>query len=71
MKNRELFLTMSAYDLLIKMNENLRKDNFISRDGCCVLNCFLREDVVSKRCKEYDHCQKCIQQFLQEDNSNG
>lgn len=71
MKNYELILKTSAYDLLIQMNENLRKDNFISRDGCCVLNCFLREDVVSKRCKEYGDCQHCIQQFLQEDNSNG
>lgn len=71
MKNREIFIRTNAYDLLMQMNENLRKDNFIARDGCCVLNCFLQENIVSKRCKDYERCNDCIQNFLSEENSNG
>ena len=57
--NRQKLLSMSEYDLLCKMNDNIRIYN-----PKCVLD--LISSYASNRCANYDECEDCIAKWLNE-----
>ena len=62
MKNREWFLNTAPIDRLYKINKQLLGLN----KGVCVMNCFMSDEQVSKRC-EQSECSLCIQSWLNEE----
>lgn len=63
MKNREKLLEQSMYDMLLKINENLRAFNCT-----CVIIGLIGYDKHVIRCYEYKcKCDQCIQSFLNEE----
>lgn len=58
--NRQKLLSTSEYDLLCKMNDNIRLYN-----PKCVLD-VIDTYYASNRCTNYDECEDCIANWLNE-----
>lgn len=59
-RNREKLLEQSLYDLLVKMNEQLDKNNM----AACIMVCFMETAEAEKRCRA--KCEDCIAAWLNE-----
>ena len=63
MTNRDKLLKSSEYDVLLRMNDNLRAFN-----SSCVMIGLIGYDKKVTRCYEYKcKCDQCIQSFLNEE----
>lgn len=50
MTNREKLLNTSEYDLLCRMNENLKDRQYMTNALCCILNTFRYNGECDKEC---------------------
>lgn len=65
MTNRQRLLKKNPYDVLLQMNTNI---NTHSTDGSCIMDALIGDDQeVSDRCLGINGCDKCIQNWLNEE----
>jgi hypothetical protein len=59
-RNREKLMEQSMYDLLMHMNQWLKKNTHC----VCVMECFMQTQDVETRCS--NDCEKCLQSWMNE-----